>query len=129
MKLRIALIAALVVLAIGFWCRHRDQQLHIEAEEREAYFISAYSITIEAMTEEPAENFAELATRPGFSAFMPSLMRPFPQGLELKTTGGVWTLAEPAPRKVSLFREDRLVASETDFPHWEASGIRATKGR
>lgn len=58
---------------------------------------------------------------------LPLLLRPFPLGLDFKWTDRGWTLTEPAPRRVSLFRQDRLVASDKDFPHWEASGERASK--
>lgn len=129
MKLRITLVATLVVVALLFWCYQRDQQLHAKAEEREAYFLSVYSVTMEAMMEEPVENFNELARHPNAAAFMPTLLRPFPQGLELQRHGDDWILAEPTPRKVSLFRQDRLVGSVKDFPHWERSGKRATKER
>lgn len=58
-----------------------------------------------------------------------ALMSPFPDGLIYKSDGTTFSLAEPKPRFVSFFRKDRLVADDKTAPHWESSGIRASKFR
>ena len=63
------------------------------------------------------------------SATEAALMSPFPDGLIYKSDGTTFSLAEPKPRFVSFFRKDRLVADEKTAPHWESSGIRASKFR
>lgn len=63
------------------------------------------------------------------SATEGGLMSPFPDGLIYKSDGTTFSLAEPKPRFVSFFRKDRLVADDKTAPHWESSGIRASKFR
>jgi len=63
------------------------------------------------------------------SATEAGLMSPFPDGLSYKSDGTMFSLAEPKPRFVSLFRKDRLVADDKTAPHWESSGTPASKFR
>ena len=55
------------------------------------------------------------------------LLKPFSHGLIYQAAEGGFELAEPKPEFVSLFRRDRLVGSDSDWPHWEASGRKALK--
>ena len=55
------------------------------------------------------------------------LMRPFPDGLVYKADSDSFTLEEPRPRRISLFKKDRLIATNHKWPRWESSGEYARK--
>ncbi|MES2996731.1 MAG: hypothetical protein V4733_07970 [Verrucomicrobiota bacterium] len=56
-------------------------------------------------------------------------IEPFPEGLHYQASGKSFILAEPRPRWISLFRKDRLIATDSKLPSWERSRELAPKSK
>jgi hypothetical protein len=119
-------ILAVIAITVNFV---GQRYLRSVRQEREAHFISIHFLVMDHYREYYngfpktwSESIPSSATEGG-------LMSPFPDGLIYKSDGTTFSLEEPKPRFVSFFRKDRLVASDKAAPHWESSGIRASKFR
>ena len=112
------LISALV--GISVWNRH----LVAGQQEREGHFIAIHFLAADAAKEEasgePRDPDDLLKTYPGLDSA-------FPEGLLYQAQGVAFTLEESRPRRVSLFRRDRLISTERKWPRWESSGSYARK--
>jgi hypothetical protein len=117
-------IATLVVIGlIGF---AGQRHLRSARHQREAHFIAIHFLVMDYMRESYGgfpKTWSEIPATEG------GLMSPFPDGLSYKSDGTTFSLAEPKPRFVSLFRKDRLVSDDKTAPHWESSGTPASKFR
>jgi hypothetical protein len=115
-------ILVVMMITVNFMGRY----LRSVRQEREAHFIAIHFLVMDYMRESyggfPKTWSESPATEGG-------LMSPFPDGLSYTSDGTTFSLAEPKPRFVSLFCKDRLVASDKTAPHWESSGIPASKFR
>jgi hypothetical protein len=115
-----------VLLLIGAYGYNR--YLTKERQQRESHFIAIHFLAeerlIEGSSEEP-KNLEDLM-RPYGNAV---LMKHFPDGLIYHPNQKSFTLEEPNKRRISLFRSDRLVATDRRWPRWEVSGEYAKKMR
>lgn len=98
-----------------------------ERDQREQHFVSIYFLAGEAMRESPdrPENWEDLI-RP-LSSTDGGIGKPFVDGLVYRPLEATFTLEEPKAHKISLFRSDRLIATERKWPRWELSGKLARK--
>ena len=125
---------AAVVLIVGLWLTiSKDRQIRTLAQERESYFLSLECVAVSAMNDmEQAKDDRELGLD-GMYEFalldreIEFWMKPFPKGLDFRVNRRGYVIEEPKVSKVSMFSEDRLVASDKEPAHWERSGKRATK--
>lgn len=105
-----------------------SQQLEKVKAERARHFISIYYLAMEASRgADPvgAKNYETLLEP--FGGRDSALGKPFSDGLVFRQEGDSFVLEEPKARCVSLFRPDRLVATDRRWPRWEASGEPARK--
>lgn len=103
----ILLVGALVALSAGFVSSRR---LAAERREREAHFIAIHAVAMEARANAGVpEDFDGLMEAHGGRES--PLPRPFPDGLVFHVQGASFLLEEPRARPVSLWRKDRLVAT------------------
>ena len=96
----------------------------MNAENRASRFITLQYIVMRESNDTldpPPNDIRKLLELSGHGKNHP-LLKPFPEGLILEFTENGFRLEEPAPRFVSLFRSDRLMATESLWPHWERSG-------
>jgi hypothetical protein len=124
----VTVITILVVIAITVNFTGQ-RYLRSVRQQREAHFIAIHFLVMDHMREHYdgfPKTWSEIIPS---SATEGGLMSPFPNGLIYKSDGTTFSLAEPKPRFVSFFRKDRLVADDKTAPHWESSGIRASKFR
>jgi len=129
MNLRITIrIAALVLAALllGAALYVRSQQISASRHERESTFIMLHFMIAGALADGDAPKDFESFLQP-FGGRQSGLMKSFPDGLVYKADGSSFTLEEPRPREVALFKKDRLIASERKWPRWESSGEYARK--
>ena len=110
-----------VLLAAFLWSRGLNNQ----KLERESYFISIHYAIASALLENDDRPLESILR--DYCGDTSRILRPFPKGLSYHSDGSTFTLAEPTPRPISLFRKDRLVASDRDRPRWEFSREYATK--
>jgi hypothetical protein len=103
-----------------------QQRLVADREERERNIIAIHFLATEAKHDgETATDIDGLLKH--FGGKDSVLMRPFPDGLVYKWDGESFTLEEPRPRRISLFKKDRLIATNRKWPRWESSGEYARK--
>ena len=103
-----------------------QQRLVADRDERERNIIAIHFLAAQANYDgERAMDIDGLLKH--FGGKDSVLMRPFPDGLVYKGDGESFTLEEPRPRRISLFRKDRLIATERKWPRWESSGEYARK--
>jgi len=127
MKKRVSIILGVILCVIlsGFIL---NQRLKAKVADRESTFISIYYLAIEALDEDYAsrpKSIDELLAHYGGSESV--LLEPFVDGLSYSVTESGFHLAEPVARRKSWFEDDRIVADENEWPHWEDSGEQATK--
>lgn len=125
-KTLLLILLLLLIFAVG-WVF--DRRIRADAETRASSFIATHFLAMETLSDSLAESpqdISELSER--FGGSMNSvILATFPGGLDFHTHPRGFDLAEPKPRRISLFRSDRLVASDTEWPHWEKSGTKAWK--
>jgi hypothetical protein len=99
-----------------------------KAKNRERHFISIYYLAKEYVldrgSDEPA-SFESLVR--DYGGTDGALAQPFSNGLKYNLHGTKFILEEPQQEHVSLFRKDRLVATELNRPYWERTGKQAKK--
>jgi hypothetical protein len=96
--------------------------LNADKLARESYFVSIHMAMLQAQSDGDIRPLNAILEDYG-----PGLLEPFPDGLLYHSDGSSFTLAEPAPCRISLFRKDRLIATDREFPRWEVSHEYATK--
>jgi hypothetical protein len=119
----IVLIGALVLL-LALW----NQHLISERRQRESHFIAIHFLAGEQEGEyDPAarNDITELLSP--YGGLDSWLTKPFPDELVYVPHGASFTLEEPNPRRISLFRSDRLIATDRKWPRWKSSGEYARK--
>jgi hypothetical protein len=105
-----------------------EQRLRADRREREAHFVAIHFLAAEANHESDPDgprDYASLLAPWGGSDS--ALGSPFADGLDYRPQNGSFTLEEPKARRISLFRVDRLIASDRRWPRWESSGEYARK--
>ena len=115
------------LIFLGTWILERS--IRINCEERERCFVAVHFIAMGAAREpddEAPKTIQELMKRHGWGPSS-ALLKPFSHGLIYQAAEGGFELAEPSKEFVSLFRRDRLIASDSAWPHWESSGRMAWK--
>ena len=120
-------LAACVGLILGTWILHN--RIRIDREERERHFISVHFVAIEALSapdDDAPKTIEELMERYAGGPDS-ALLRPFRHGLTYRPVNGGFELSEPKKEFVTLFRRDRLIASDHAWPHWESSGRKIWK--
>ena len=116
----------LFVLSLGAALCVQSQQISASRHERESIFIMLHCMIAAAVGDGDAPKDFDSFLRP-FGGRQSGLMKSFPDGLVYMTDGSSFTLEEPRPRMISLFKKDRLIASERKWPRWESSGEYARK--
>ena len=120
----VSLLSALI-LAVAFF---GDRYLCVQRQRRESHFIAIHFIAAEALRErEPSGPKSLDSLIKPYGGTESGLNGPFPDGLLFSTQATSFVLEEPTARLVSLFHSDRLIATDRQWPHWEASGVYAKK--
>lgn len=112
-------IASCMTLAHHAWRK--------QASFRERSFIAIHFLVGDAARQGPLPSDLDTLVDEFSNGAARAILRRFPNGLDYRPAGDRFTLAEPAARRVSLFRSDRLVGSGESWPHWEKSGKPARK--
>jgi hypothetical protein len=112
---------------LGTW--FLDHRIRINREERERHFVTVHFIAMDAAgatDDEAPKTIEELMER---HAGGPDsvLLKPFRHGLIYEAVDGGFKLTEPRRRFVTLFRRDRMITSDHEWPHWETSGCKVWK--
>jgi len=118
--------SVMLVLSLGAALYIRSQQISASRHERESTFIMLRFMIAAALEDGDAPKDFDSFLQP-FGGRQSGLLKSFPDGLVYKTDGSSFTLEEPRPREVELFKKDRLIASERKWPRWESSGEYARK--
>jgi hypothetical protein len=115
-------------LILGIWIL--NNRIRIDREDRERHFVAVHFVAMEsvmASEDEAPKTIKELMEVYAGGGVDSALLKPFRNGLTYRRTPQGFEIAEPQQVFVSLFRRDRLVASDRDWPHWESSGIKVWK--
>ena len=121
-------IAICSALILSTWVLHT--RIRFAREDRERHFISIHCVAMEAAMasdDEAPKTIEELMKMYTGGGVDSVLLKPFRNGLTYRRTPGGFEISEPHREFVSLFRRDRLIASDRDWPHWESSGIKVWK--
>ena len=121
-------LAACCGLILGTWTL--NNRIRIDREERESYFVAVHCVAMESVRapdDEAPRTIEELMEMYAGGGSHSTLLKPFRNGLSYRRTDGGFEIAEPRQEFVSLFRRDRLIASDRDWPHWESSGMKVWK--
>jgi len=105
-----------------------DRNLAAEMRERESNFIAIHFLASEILREGSSagpRDFGGLLKLHGGPSS--TLAKPFPNGLLYHSDKTSFILEEPEARRVSIFRSDRLVATERKWPLWEVAQRYARK--
>lgn len=124
--LKIGISFVILLLLAGALLSNRN--LDSVRREREAYFITIHYLAGSILREKgPSDpkNFDDLI-RP-YDGMHTNLSELFPEGLVYRREGKSFILEEPYAQRVSLFRSDRLIATDKKWPRWERSGEYANK--
>lgn len=106
-----------------------SHRLAAERQSRESHFIAIHFRATELAREDDKrvpKSFDQLVGRLVGGADS-GLLKPFPEGLIFRSEGSHFTLEEPRASRISFRRADRLVATDSIWPHWERSGDVARK--
>ena len=115
-------------LILGTWIL--NNQIRIDREDRERHFVAVHFVAMEsviASDHEAPKTIREMMEVYSGEGVDSALLKPFRHGLIYKRKPRGFEIFEPQQEFVSLFRRDRLVASDCDWPHWESSGIKVWK--
>jgi hypothetical protein len=121
-------LAACCGLILGTWIL--NNRIRIVREERERYFIAVHFVAMESVgapDDKAPKTIEELMEMYAGGGAESSLLKPFRNGLSYRRTHGGFEIAEPRQEFVSLFRRDRLIASDREWSHWESSGMQVWK--
>jgi len=130
-KIGLVVLGALILAAllVGAWMV--DRRIRYERGERERHFVSVHFVAmVSLINPDPEEKVPEKLDElmESYAGGRESLLlKAFPDGLMYRRLNGGFELAEPSRRFVNLFQHDRLVASESEWPHWELTGQKALK--
>ncbi|MBB5353139.1 hypothetical protein HNR46_003392 [Haloferula luteola] len=105
-----------------------QRRLLADRREREAHFVAIHFLAVEARQEADSDGPTDYETLlESWGGPNSELGRPFVEGLDYEPLNGAFSLAEPNPRRVTLLRSDRLIATDQNWPRWEQSGEYARK--
>lgn len=127
-KRMVIVISLCCGMILGTWIL--NTQIRINREKRERYFVDIHCIAMQSVVDPVAEppntihEMMEIYAGEGVGSVM---LKPFRNGLTYQRTPRGFMISEPQREFVSLFRRDRLVATDRDWPHWESSGIKVWK--
>ena len=107
-----------------------SNRIRIDREDRERHFVAVHCVAMEsviASDDKGPSTIQELMEVYAEGGINSALLKPFRHGLIYQRKPRGFEIFEPQQEFVSLFRCDRLVASDYDWPHWESSGIKVWK--
>jgi hypothetical protein len=123
---RFLLAILIVILGLGSGGAILHQHLKARTASRESSFIAIHYLVAAMMDEGQSPNGLD-AVFTDYGEAGGGLLKDFPQGLVFHREGRKFRLEENDASRVSLFRSDRLVATDELWPRWERSGELAKK--